>query len=100
MSLDVAARSLRVIDDVAARQEREARVPVTRGPPAHRIAAAVLRGATIVVAGLELRLFKAPLRVGARRHAGHTHDDTIAPRRIGARRGKHGPTPERIHPAV
>src|SRR5437899_8049137 len=98
--LDVAARS-RVVYDVAARQERGARVPVIRGPPAHRIGAAVLRLTAIVVADLELRLFKAPLRVHARGHAWQTHYETRASERpIGERLGKHMLTREGIHAVV
>src|SRR3989442_4416802 len=99
MSLDGAVRSRPVLDDVAARQIREARVPRgTRfprtkglGPPAHRIdveprgGATALRPATIVVAHLELRVFTTATRIDARHHVGvgDTDHEPNAPRGIG-----------------
>src|SRR5207249_5553901 len=92
VSLDVAARSRpAMLHDVAASQVREAGVaPVATGrtarPPAHGIRSAVLPLATIVVASLELHLFKAAVRVDARGHErlGQTHYDTRSEeRRVG-----------------
>src|SRR2546422_5145575 len=111
MRLDVAARSRPVLHDVAARQVRQARVPrgagLTRtqgnGPPAHRIRAAVLPLATIVVADLELRCFTTVSRVDARRHVsgGGAHHETRAPSRdIGEHIGEYSVTAEGVDAIV
>src|SRR6266566_5239602 len=108
MSLDGTAPSRPVLHDVAARQVRHTRVPVTCGPPAHRIAAAVLRLAAIVVADLELHDFTTLSRVDARRHVavrqrpvGYAHHETHAPRMtIRELVGIHGPAVEGIDPVV
>src|SRR5438445_380530 len=108
MSLDGTAPSRPVLHDVAARQVRHTRVPVTCGPPAHRIAAAVLRLAAIVVADLELHHFTTLSRVDARRHVavrqrsvGYAHHETHAPRMtIGELVGIDGPAVEGIDPVV
>src|SRR5437667_12148195 len=111
MPLDGAVPSRPVLHDVAASQVRQARVPGgTRfsrmkgsGPPAHRIRAAVLRFATIVVADLELRRFAAVSRVDARRHkgVGGPHHETKAPSRvIGEHIGEYALTAEAGDPIV
>src|SRR5947207_8972801 len=103
MSLDGAARSGPVLHDVAAGQVRHARVPMTRGPPAHRVAARVLSPAAIVVADLELDDFTALSRVDARRHVvvRDAHHDTHAPRMtIGELIRIHWPTVVGIDPVV
>src|SRR6266568_7606565 len=110
MTLDVAA-SRPVLHDVAARQVREARVPLrarvartlVRGPPAHRIATGVLWPATIVVADLELHRFTTVSRVHARPHVevGHAHHETHTSRMtIAELVSKDGLTAEAVDPVV
>src|SRR5207248_3038117 len=76
---------------------------MTRGPPAHRVAARVLSPAAIVVADLELDDFTALSRVDARRHVvvRDAHHDTHAPRMtIGELICIHRPTVVGIDPVV